>query len=79
MKMPVLTKKRTVAQVNAAGAEATTERFVTLMQEDDDGAFGKVIVGFLPKLDWEDMGSPAQVTVSFEPGDLLNSDEPSTP
>lgn len=37
---------------------------------------GEFCHGFTMRLvDWEDMGSPEHITITIEPGDLLNDDQ----
>jgi hypothetical protein len=67
-----LTKHRTVCSVQLPGGTSV----LALVQVDDDTGYIRVR-GFIDREDWEDFGSPEEITVTFEPGNLLN-DEGST-
>lgn len=70
--MPNLTKTRTVLQHNGTVARHTAdvERGPVFDSADEDG--GRLTVLTLDQSVWEDMGSPHEITVTIEPGDLLN-------
>lgn len=68
--MTTLTKHRTVLDARDVGAFPAPEGFIALTQEDDDTLLTQVFA-YLSREDWQDFGSPAQLTVTFEPGNLL--------
>lgn len=65
--MTDLTKTRTV--LVADGRESLPPRFV---QEQEPGTNARLTEVALDTNVWRDMGSPTEITVTVEPGDLLN-------
>lgn len=70
--MSDLTKTRTVLRHNGFIARHTedVERGPVFDSADVDG--GRLTVITLDQSVWDDMGQPAEITVTIEPGDLLN-------
>jgi hypothetical protein len=65
----VLTKHRTVLHLLESVA---TNALVSFGQEPIEG--DRTVWVMFDRADWIDMGQPQQITVSIEPGDLLNAE-----
>lgn len=66
-----LTRTRSVMQRLAPPGEIADFAQVTFVATDDENPENARSVAF-PVSVWEDMGSPDVVTLTVEPGDLLN-------
>lgn len=51
------------------------EGVILFDNDDGEGETSDLTQLYWPKSDWEAFGSPEQVTVTIEPGDLLNGEQ----
>jgi hypothetical protein len=71
MEQASLTKHRTLLQMRVEDLE---NQRVSFEQEDIEGA--RTIKSFvMDRLIWLDMGRPFTITITVEPGDLLNAED----
>lgn len=75
--MTDLTQTRIVLQLQAEGrkpaddVEHPVDDRIWFEQETDEVEVARTVVSLSRPL-WEDMGQPAEVTITIEPGDRLN-------
>ena len=64
----MLTKQRVIMDADFANAE-----YIQFTEQLDEPGFARTVR--LARRDWDDMGEPETITLTIDPGDLLNDDE----
>jgi hypothetical protein len=68
--MPESSMSQSQRVLSWAGQDSTG---VAFNNEDEDTGPGDVTYINVPERDWMDMGEPREITVTIEPGDMLNN------
>ena len=69
-KHTLLSRARTVMDLITPRHGGAHDHAYFASRSDDDGSIQRSCS--IPHQDWDDMGRPTRVTVTIEPGDLLN-------